>query len=154
MDNASELFNKKNSFLHTLFFGTYRNHPENCGKYQKKLMNSARNLDLYLSVWGLSLGKVSYEAHIFSLFSTMQEKTLPVEKLRGYTIAVIIAHASWVWISGRVRVCICSSTLSKCWKLELLLLASAVLSLRRRLRQRMLPMGPKLPEAALEQLVK
>ena len=154
MDNASELFNQKKQVFTYPFFGTYRNHPGNWGKYQ---WNSARNLDLYLSVWGLSLGKVSCEAHIFSLFSTIQEKTLPVEKLRGYTIAIIIAHASWVWISGRVRVCICSSTLSKCWKLELLLLASAVLPLRRRLRDECCngaALGPKLPEAALEQLVK
>ena len=47
-------------------------------------------------IWGLSLRKLSEEAHIFSLFSTIQEITRPVEKLWGPTIAAMTAHDIWI----------------------------------------------------------
>ena len=52
-------------------------------------------------MWGLrlelklSIGNVSYEAHVFSIFLpvTIQEVTRPVKKLLSYTKAIITAHA-------------------------------------------------------------
>ena len=43
----------------------------------------------------LSIGNVSYEARVFSIFFpvTVQEITRPVKKLLSCTIAIISAHA-------------------------------------------------------------
>ena len=64
--------------------------PSKC-KEQKSEICTWFKAGYYWLVWGLSIGNVSYKAHTCSVlvFLTIQETTLPVEQLRGYTIALL-----------------------------------------------------------------
>ena len=42
----------------------------------------------------MSHKKVSYQVHVFPVFSTIQEKSWSFEKLGGYISAVISAHTT------------------------------------------------------------
>ena len=79
--------------LHVYWLGTIAsNSNTSFESIEQNLKNSNQNL-YAAAVWGMSVGNIYYEVCGFSVFPTIQEITLPVEKIEGYSIAMITAPA-------------------------------------------------------------